>query len=77
VSVEVEVSEAGNEADDDVGLGVGVGVGVVGVGVDIVGVDEADDELDEHEDPKRVVNTVTGTLTVNVAGTIIVVVAPE
>ena len=86
VSVEVEVSEAENEADDDVGVGVesvdvavGVDVGVdvgVGVGVVIEGAVETD-ELEEHEDPKRIVDTVTGTLTVNVAGTVIVVVLPE
>jgi hypothetical protein len=41
-------------------------------------VDESVDEieLEEHEDPKRVVNTVTGTSTVNVAGTLTVVVLP-
>ena len=70
VDVSVEVSEAETESDDDVGVGVGVG---------IEGVDEADDEieLEEHEVPKRVVNAVTGTLIVNIAGTTTVVAAPE
>lgn len=76
----VEVREAEKGVDEGVGVNVNVDVGVgVGVDVGIEGVDEADDEieLEEHEDPKRVVNTVTGTLTVNVAGTITVVASPE
>ena len=70
VSVEVNV-EVGEEAEtDDVG---------VDVDVDIEEVVKADDEteLEEHEDPERVANTVTGTLTVNIAGTSTVAVLPE
>jgi hypothetical protein len=70
VSVEVKV-EVGEEAEaDDVG---------VDVDVAIEGIERADDkiELEGHEDPKRVANTVTGTLTVTTAGTLTVVVLPE
>lgn len=77
LDVGVGVVGVGVDVDVDVGVSVGVDVGVdVGVGVVIEGVDE-DIEFEEHEDPKSVVRTVTGTLTVNVAGTIIVVVLPE
>jgi len=69
--------------DDDVSVEVGEGenegVGEsVGVGVGIGGVDEDDDDIgvDEQNDPKKVVNTVTGTSTVSVAGTVTVEVSP-
>ena len=76
VDVSVEVSESENEVDD--GVGVDVNVGVEGVVVDDeIEREDREDELEEHEDPKRVDNTVTGTLTVNVVGTITVVVLPE
>jgi len=65
VDVSVEVSEY-NE-------GVGVDVGIEGVKEED---DEIEVEVEEHEDPKRVVNTVTGTSTVCVAGTITVVGTP-
>ncbi|KAF8808971.1 hypothetical protein BYT27DRAFT_7210324 [Phlegmacium glaucopus] len=67
-NVSVEIDEVDDEVDSvDV--------------VEDVGVEEVDEsdvgvELEEHEDPKRVVNTVTGTSTVNVAGTVTVVVLP-
>jgi hypothetical protein len=67
--VSVEVSEGENEG---VGIGVGVGVGVGGVGEN-----GEENGVEEHEDPKRVDNTVTGTSNVNVAGTKIVVIPPE
>ena len=72
VVVSVEVGEAEN---DGVDVDVGVNVGVEKV--DVVDDEIEREEREEHEDPKRVVNTVTGTLTVNVVGTITVVVLPE
>lgn len=53
------------------------GVVITGIGV----VDDVDDDVETegvgHEGPKRVVNTVTGTSTVNVANTVTVVALPE
>jgi hypothetical protein len=57
-----------------VGVVVGVVLGVV-VGI-VVGVVDDEVGLVEHEDPKRVATTVTGTLTVNIACTSTVVVLP-
>ena len=63
VSVEVKAEVSGVEAEAD-------------VNVDVEEVDN-EFELEWHEDPKRVINTVTGTLTVNVAGTLTVAVLPK
>lgn len=60
----VGVSEGGNE-----GVNVGVGVGVVNEG-------DGENGVEEQADPKKVINTVTGTSTVCVAGTKTVVVSP-
>lgn len=64
-----DVSEAEAEAEDEDEEDLDVVFEEVDESVDEI-------ELEEHEDPKRVVNTVTGTSTVNVAGTSTVVVLP-
>lgn len=73
VSVEVDGEDEGEDEGEEDGE-----EDRVDVGVD-VGVEEGDvegEEISEHEDPKRVVTTVTGTSTVNVVGTVTVVVLP-
>ena len=62
---EAEVKVEDDNEDDDIDV--------------CLAVDKAVDEIEfeEHEDPKRVANTVTGTLTVSIAGTLTVAVLPE